>query len=48
MKDIPKTSVVNIFYCGDNSNPMRSVAKEILMGNVTGAVVNYIKTEEEF
>ena len=43
-----KTTVPNIFACGDNSNPMRSVANAVSMGNVAGAVINNTMTEEEF
>lgn len=43
-----RTSVPNIFACGDNSNAMRSVANAVSSGNITGAVVNNDMTEEEF
>ncbi len=43
-----KTTVTNIFACGDNASPMRSVANAVATGNVTGAVVNNTMTEEEF
>lgn len=43
-----KTTVANIFACGDNSYPLRSVANAVSMGNVAGAVINDIMTEEEF
>jgi thioredoxin reductase len=43
-----KTTVKNIFACGDNASPMRSVANAVATGNVTGAVVNNTMTEEEF
>lgn len=43
-----KTSVTNIYACGDNTSPMRSVANAVSNGNLVGAVVNNIITEEEF
>ncbi|MBU3027862.1 NAD(P)/FAD-dependent oxidoreductase [Zobellia galactanivorans] len=43
-----KTTLSNVFACGDNSSPMRSVAIAVATGNTTGAVVNNGMTEEEF
>ena len=43
-----KTTLPNVFACGDNVNPMRSVAQAVATGNVAGAVVNNEMTEEEF
>lgn len=43
-----KTTVPNIFACGDNASPMRSVANAVATGNILGAVVNGGMTEEEF
>jgi thioredoxin reductase len=43
-----KTTVENVFACGDNASPMRSVANAVATGNVAGAVVNNTMTEEEF
>lgn len=43
-----KTTVPNIFACGDNASPMRSVAYAVAAGNITGAMVNNGMTEEEF
>ena len=43
-----KTTVPNVFACGDNTSLMRSVANAVSTGNVTGAVVNNEMTEEEF
>ncbi len=43
-----KTSVPNVFACGDNSNPMRSVANAVSMGSVAGAITNHEMIEEEF
>jgi|SRR5690606_17972024 len=45
---LQKTTIANIFACGDNASPMRSVANAVATGNVTGAVVNNTMTEEEF
>lgn len=43
-----KTTVSNIFACGDNTSPMRSVANAVSAGNIAGAVVNNEMIEEEF
>ena len=43
-----KTTVVNVFACGDNSSPMRSVANAVATGNFAGAVINNGLAEEEF
>jgi len=43
-----KTTVTNIFACGDNASPMRSVANAVATGNLVGAMVSSIMTEEEF
>lgn len=43
-----KTTVTNIFACGDNASPMRSVANAVATGNLVGAVVNNGMIEEEF
>ncbi len=43
-----KTTVANIFACGDNSSPLRAVAHAVAAGNMAGAVVNNTMTEEEF
>ena len=43
-----KTTVTNVFACGDNTNPMRSVANAVATGNLAGAVVSNGMTEEEF
>lgn len=43
-----KTTIVNVFACGDNTSPMRSVANAVATGNMVGAIVNNIMTEEEF
>jgi thioredoxin reductase len=43
-----KTSVANVFACGDNTTMMRSVACAVSTGNIAGAVLNNDMTEEEF
>lgn len=43
-----ETSIPGIYACGDNSNPMRSVANAVAAGNMTGAVVNKHLADEVF
>jgi thioredoxin reductase len=43
-----KTTVTNVFVCGDNASPMRSVAGAVASGSMAGAVLNNLMTEEEF
>lgn len=43
-----QTSVPGVYACGDNSNPMRSVANAVASGNFAGAVVNKTLAEENF
>jgi len=43
-----KTNVAGVFACGDNSNPMRSVAMAVASGSMTGAMVNHELISEEF
>lgn len=43
-----QTTVEGVYACGDNSNPMRSVAFAVATGNMTGAMVNKILTDERF
>jgi thioredoxin reductase len=43
-----KTTVDNIFACGDNTNPLRAVPYAISTGNIAGVVLNNAMTEEEF
>jgi len=43
-----QTTVPGIYACGDNANPLRSVANAVSGGNTTGAMVNHHLTEEEF
>jgi len=45
---VQRTTVPNVFACGDNASMMRSVAYAVAAGNVAGAVVNNTMTEEEF
>lgn len=43
-----KTTVADIFACGDNSSPMRSVANAVSAGNIAGAMINNAMTQKEF
>ncbi|MFC5683830.1 NAD(P)/FAD-dependent oxidoreductase [Flavobacterium sp. MAHUQ-51] len=43
-----KTTIPDIYACGDNSNLMRSVANAVSSGNIAGAVVNSELTQEQF
>jgi thioredoxin reductase len=43
-----KTTVDNIFACGDNTNPLRSVPYAISTGSIAGVLLNNTMTEEEF
>jgi len=43
-----KTSITNVFACGDSASPMRSVANAVATGNFAGAITNNAMTEEEF
>lgn len=43
-----KTTLDHVFACGDSTSPMRSVAYAVATGNMAGAVVNNMLTEEEF
>jgi thioredoxin reductase len=43
-----KTTVENIFACGDNASPLRAVSYAVATGNIAGAMVNNGMTEEEF
>jgi len=43
-----KTTVPGIYACGDNANPLRSVANAVASGNLAGSMVNKELTEEEF
>ena len=43
-----KTTVPNVFACGDNASPMRAVANAVASGNLAGAIINKELTEERF
>lgn len=43
-----KTTIKNVFACGDNSHPLRTVANAVATGNIVGVMVNNGMTEEEF
>jgi thioredoxin reductase len=43
-----KTTVENIFACGDNASPLRAVSYAVASGNIAGAMANNEMTEEEF
>ena len=43
-----KTTVKDIFACGDSASPMRSVAYAVATGNIAGSMLNNGMTEEEF
>lgn len=43
-----KTTIPNIYVCGDNSNMMRSVANAVSSGNTAGAVANGELVSEQF
>lgn len=43
-----KTNIQDVFACGDNASPMRSVAGAAASGSMAGAVLNNLMTEEEF
>ena len=46
--DFQKTSLQDIYACGDNSSMMRSVAKAVYNGNLAGAMLNKELTDESF
>jgi len=37
---LQKTNIENVYACGDNTSPMRSIAYAVATGNIVGAVVN--------
>jgi thioredoxin reductase len=43
-----KTTVDDVFACGDNTNPIRSVSYAVSTGNNTGVFLNNAMTEEDF
>lgn len=42
------TTINGVFACGDNASMMRSMANAVSTGNLTGAMVNRVMTEEDF
>lgn len=45
---LQKTTVDNVFACGDNTNPMRSVPYSVSAGSIAGVAINNLMIEEEF
>jgi pyruvate/2-oxoglutarate dehydrogenase complex dihydrolipoamide dehydrogenase (E3) component len=45
---LQKTTVENIYACGDNTSPFRAVSYAVSAGNIAGAALNNAMTEEEF
>ncbi|UII20316.1 NAD(P)/FAD-dependent oxidoreductase [Fulvivirga ligni] len=43
-----QTSVADVYACGDNTSPMRSVANSVAAGNFAGAMVNMELCKAEF
>jgi len=43
-----KTTVDNVFACGDSSNPIRAVSYAVSTGNNTGVFLNNAMAEEDF
>lgn len=43
-----RTNIEGVFVCGDNSNPMRSVAMAVASGSASGAIVNHELISESF
>ena len=43
-----KTSVKDIFACGDNSSPMRTVSYAVATGTIAGSMLNSGMAEEQF
>ncbi|WP_348824880.1 FAD-dependent oxidoreductase [Flavobacterium aestuarii] len=43
-----KTTVDNIFACGDNANTLRAVSYAVSTGNNTGVFLNNLMAEEDF
>jgi thioredoxin reductase len=42
------TTVAGVYACGDNSSMMRSIATSVYSGNLAGAMVNKLITDEQF
>lgn len=45
---LQKTTVDNIFACGDNTTPLRSVPYAVSAGSIAGVAINNAMTEQEF
>lgn len=43
-----RTTISNIYACGDNASPLRSVANAVATGSLVGAMINNTLTEVEF
>ena len=43
-----KTTIPNVFACGDSSSQMRAVANAVATGNLAGAMANHLMIEESF
>lgn len=48
VNEFQQSSVPGLYACGDNAIKMRSVANAVASGNLTGAMVNYELTQEQF
>ena len=46
--EFQKTTVANIYACGDNSNRVRSVANAVSSGSIAGAIANGELVNEQF
>ena len=42
------TTIDGVWACGDNTNPMRSVANAVASGSITGAMINKVLVDEQF
>lgn len=43
-----ETTVPGIYACGDNSNILRTIANAVYSGNIAGAILNKVLTNEQF
>ncbi len=48
INSMQKTTIADIYACGDNSNMMRSVANAVSSGNIAGAIANGELVQEQF
>lgn len=46
--EFQKTTIANVYACGDNSNRMRSVANAVSSGSIAGAIANGALVNEQF